>query len=163
MPEAQALMYRPQFIYPVSKEPCYDQRCTYSFDGSNTPALVGNLGAGLSLSKIPLLVDTDAPFFLRGFTIPATALQVRLEDCKENPLSDQGNLTAITNYQYPALYSDTAGAGLVTLDSDDWGMYFPAGGSPLLYVYNPTAAPVDMAALFITLHGIKRYVGRTCA
>ena len=154
--------YRPQFAFPLPDPPCEYQRCTYSFDGSNTPALVGTLGAGLTLSKIPLLMDTDALFLMRGFTVPVTALQFRLEDGNENPLSDSGNATQSTNYELQALYSATDGAGLVALDSDDWGVYLPAGGAMLLYVYNPTAAPVDLGGLFLNLHGVKRYQGANC-
>jgi hypothetical protein len=156
------MAYRPQFAFPVANR-CDEQRCTYSFDGSNTPALVGNLGAGLTLSKIPLLMDTDAPFLMRGFCVPGTSLQFRLEDGNENPLSDSGNSTQSTNYEFPALYSETDGAGLVALDSDDWGISLPAGSAMLLYVYNPTAAPVDLGSLFINLHGVKRYQGARCA
>lgn len=156
------MAYRPQFAYPVANSPCEDQRCSYSFDASNTPALAGTLAAGFSLSKIPLLMDTDAPFYLRGFVVPVTALQFRLEDANDNPLSDQGNSLQGTNFQFPALYSETDGAGIVALDSDDWGMYLPAGGAPLLYVYNPTAAPVSLAGVFINLHGVKRYPGANC-
>ena len=157
------MQYRPQFAYPKAEMPCEDQRCVYSFDGSNTPALVGTLAAGLSLSKIPLLMDTDAPFFLRGIVIPNTSLQIRLEDANDNPLSDQGNSVQSTNYEFPALYSETDGAGIVTLDSDDWGMFLPAGGAPLLYVYNPTAGSINLNTLFINFHGVKRYAGASCA
>lgn len=157
-------MYRPQYVYNVAEAPCVEQTCLYSFDGTNTPALVGTLGAGLSLSRIPLLVDTDAPFFLRALRIPdAGGLQVRLEDAKDNPLSDSGNANAVTNYEFPALYSETDGAGLVPLDSDEWGVYLPAGGAHLLYVYNPTPAPVDLAVVFVTLAGVKRYLGGVCS
>lgn len=155
--------YRPQFAYPPASAPCEDQRFTYSFDGSNTPALVGTLAPGLGLSKIPLLMDTDAPFFLRGIVIPNSLLQIRLEDANDNPLSDQGNLVQTTNYEYPALYGGTDGAGIVALDSDDWGMYLPAGGAPLLYVYNPSGGTVNLSGVFINLHGIKRYAGSNCA
>jgi hypothetical protein len=155
--------YRPQFAFPRAPQPCEDQRCTYSFDGSNTPALVGTLGAGLNLSKIPLLMDTDAPFMLRGLCVPNTALQFRLEDANENPLSDCNNQLQGTNFQFPALYSETDGAGLVTLDGDNWGVHLPAGSAMLLYVFNPTAGDVDLGTLFINLHGVKRYQGASCA
>lgn len=156
-------MYRPQFAYPLPEPPCNDQTVIYGFDGTNTPALVGTLGAGLSLSKIPLLIDTDAPFFLRAFRVPATGLMVRLEDANDNPLSDCENLAQQRNFEFPALFSETDGAGWVALDSDDWGIFLPAGGAPLVYVYNPTAAPINLNTLFINLAGVKRYPGGTCS
>src|SRR5271157_4549305 len=55
-------MYRPQFPYPPTPPSCQDQRCTYSFDGSNTPLLSGTLAAGGQTGRIPLLLDRDADF-----------------------------------------------------------------------------------------------------
>ena len=156
-------MYRPQFPYVQPAAPCVDQRCQYSFDSTNTPALLDNLDTLTALSRIPLILDTDAPFFLRGITISKTDLMVRLEDCNSNPLSDQDNLTAIANYEYPDLYGNTDGAGLVALDSDMWGAFMPAGGAVLLYVYNPTSGSVSMADLVINLHGVKRFQGGGCS
>ena len=155
-------MYRPQFIFEPAAPPCEEQVCRYSFDGTNTPGLVGTLAAGAQLAKIPLLIDTDAPFWLRSIRIVAGGLMVRIEDGSDNPLSDCNNQSAQTNYEFPELYSQTDGAGDVAIDSDDWGIFIPAGGAPALYLYNPTAAPVNLSAVFVNLAGVKRYAGGSC-
>lgn len=160
-------MYRPQFAYPTP-EGCEDQRCHYSFDGSNTPSLVGNLGAGLSTPKIPLLLDSDADFFLRAIQLqPGLGLQIRLEDGDGNPLSDSGNIAVAAgiqkqNYVDPALYGEPDGAGIVALESDEQGVYFRRAGGLSLYVTNPTAAPISLANIVVNLHGVKRYSGEKC-
>jgi hypothetical protein len=147
-------MYRAQFAYPPASDKCQAQRCSYSFDQTNTPALAG-VAAGAVVTKIPLVMDQDAPFFFRGITINATGLLIRLEDCFENPLlSDQ-------TYTAAALWSESDGAGVVALDSDEWGIYCPSGSTLLLYVQNPTAAPV--LNLVVTLHGEKWYMEGACS
>lgn len=159
-------MYRPQFAYSTP-EGCEDQRCHYSFDGSNTPTLRGNLAAGTFLFGIPLPMDNDADFYLRGFQLEPSGLMLRLEDPHDNPLSDSGNLvpaagTQFDNYEHPALYGEPDGAGIVTLESDEWGVFCPRGGRFLLHVFNPTAAPIALATIIVNLHGVKRYSGEKC-
>lgn len=160
-------MYRPQFAYPTPKD-TEDHRCHYSFDGSNTASLVGNLGAGLSTPRIPLLLDSDADFFLRAIQLqPGLGLHIRLEDCFGNPLSDSGNIpmaagTQRDNYADPALYGEPDGAGIVALESDEQGVYCPRAGGLSLYVTNPTAAPINLSNIIVNLHGVKRYSGEKC-
>lgn len=160
-------MYRPQFAYRTPKD-TEDHRCHYSFDGSNTAFLVGNLGAGLSTGRIPLLMDSDADFFLRAIQLqPSLGLQIRLEDCYGNPLSDSGNNPVVAgtqrdNYVNPALYGEPDGAGIVALESDEQGVYCPRNGALNLYVTNPTAAPISLANIVVNLHGVKRYSGEKC-
>ena len=147
-------MYRPQFAYGAPGDRCDGQRCTYSFDGSNTPALV-SVAAGALLTKIPLQMDQDAPFLLRAIQVPNTGLRIRIEDCFDNPLlTDQ----TTTN---PALFAESDGAGVVPMDSDDWGIYCPAGATLLLYVYNPTALAIT--GFVLNLHGEKWYPEGSCS
>ena len=148
------MSYRPQFPYFPAGEGCDDQRCHYSFDGSNTPALV-SVAAGAVLSKIPLLMDQDAPFFWRALQVSATGLLIRIEDCNGNPLLPSD---AVLDSSF---WCETGGAGLVPLESDIWGIFCPAGGGLFLYVSNLTAGAIT--DLVITLHGVKRYSEANCS
>jgi hypothetical protein len=158
-------MYRPQFPY-ATPDKCVDQRCVYSFDQTNTPYLTMTLDPGQNFSRIPLQLDKDADFYLRGIAIPqigAGTLELRLEDPKGHPLSDIENLITEIDYQYAGLYSDPAGAGIVALDSDDFGVFCQAGSRLYLYCYNNGASGVSLTTLVINLHGVKRYSGERCA
>ena len=170
-------MYRPQFVYPDAYgviipakdgKPayfCQDKRCTYSFDYTNTPSLsvVNNNVVNL---KIPLILDQDADFFLRAFQVNYSTVggvgtqlvQVGLLDCFNNQILDPlvaGNPPVL----YPYLWSESATGGIVTLDSDAWGIYCPAGGALGAYVNNQSGAT---ASVIINLHGVKRYRGAQC-
>ena len=121
-------MYRPQFAFQ-SPANCEEQRCVYSFDSTNTPWLTTRLAAGAVISRIPLLLDKDADFFLRGFnTMPlpnavglfGDGLEYRLEDPKGHPLSDMGNTLEESNYEYPELYSEMDGASKSILRLTLW-------------------------------------------
>ena len=108
--------YRPQFAFK-SPSDCEEQRCVYSFDSTNTPVLAGVIAAGDSISRIPLPLDKDADFYLRGICtsdlVPA-GLEIRIEDPRGHPLSDVDNLDDTLNYDFLPLYSATDGAGIVT-------------------------------------------------
>lgn len=147
-------MYRSQFPYLPPAGKCEAQRCTYSFDGSNTPALV-SVAAGAVLTKIPLRMDQDAPFFMKGIQVNPTGLQIRLEDCFDNPLLSDGFVVS------PSLWCQSDGAGVVPVESDEWGIYCPAGSTLLLYVTNPTAGAITN--LVINLHGDKWFAEGTCS
>jgi hypothetical protein len=153
-------MYRPQFVYLPEPANSKDVRCSYSFDGSNTPGLAGMVPPGNAYStEIPLTLDQDADFFLRGISIGETPLLVGLLDPMRNQLVNPllpGNPPTLL----PDLWSSTDGAGIEALESDNWGVFCPAGSSLIAYVQNATAAPV--AAPIINLHGIKRYCGDSC-
>ncbi len=92
---------------------------------------------------------------LRGVQLSTTDLLVRLEDCFENPLLSD------PQFINPALWGAPGGAGLVVAESDNWGIYCPAGGSLLLYVTNSTAAPIT--GFVLTLHGEKWYAEGSCS
>jgi hypothetical protein len=155
-------MYRPQFAFksPVN---CEEQRCAYSFDQTNTPRLASILTPGSEILYIPLELDKDADFYLRGIqTTAQAALEFRLEDPKGNPLCDTGNVLQESNFQYPGVYSQTNGAGIVTLDNaDDYGVFCQAGSRLYLHLFNNGIA--NVGGLVVTLHGIKRYSGERCA
>lgn len=161
--------YRPQFAYPSPKD-CEEQRCVYSFDFTNTPWLATTLAAGNNIQRIPLLLDKDADFYLRGISTPDVGLannlpglEFRLEDSNGHPLSDMENAAVEINYQFAGLYSAMDGAGIVAQDSDDWGVFCPAGSRLYLYLLNPSANDILLTTLVINLHGVKRYSGERCA
>lgn len=166
-------MYRPQFPYKTPSG-CQDQRCVYSFDSTNTPFLALTIAAGQAFSRIPLPLDKDADFYLRGFVVSwvvfptniRTGIEFRLEDPNRHTLSDTDNplpTSGATNYEFPALYSATDGAGIVALDSDDYGVYCQQGSRLYLFVQNNGPSDIDLTALVVNLHGVKRYSGEACA
>ena len=153
-------MYRPQNAYPPAPSDCSDQRFHYAYDQSNCPTLnSGTLAAGAHTGRIPLQMDQDAPFFLLAIQQQASGLQLRLESPYSDPLSDSGNSTEVTNYVYPALYSETDGAALVTLDGE---IFCPRGGVLNLYINNPSAVAINLNTVILTLHGKKRFARESC-
>ena|SRR5256885_721357 len=154
-------MYRPQFPYPVTKPPCEDQRCVFSFDSTNLPKFTGTIAAGAQTGRIPLKLDKDADFYLRGISTQG-AISIRLEDTNGNALSDSENQLQSSNFELPLEYSDPSGAGIVTLESGADGIFGPAGGNFLVYLYNSTAVTIDLTTCVINLHGTKRYPGPGC-
>jgi hypothetical protein len=154
-------MYRPQFAYPLVAPPCQDQRCLYSFDSSNLPVFTGTLAAGAQTGRVPLRLDKDADFYLRGISQRGT-VSIRIEDTDGNPLSDSENATESTNFELPNEYSNVAGAGLVTLESGADGVFGPGGGNYVVYLYNATAGTIDLTTCVLNLHGVKRYPKTGC-
>jgi hypothetical protein len=155
-------MYRPQFPYPAPKAPCNDQPCVYSFDFTNLPVFLGTLASGARTGRVPLRLDKDADFYLRAIRSQGL-ISFRLEDTDGNPLSDSENAIQSSNYEFPQLYSDPAGAGVVALDSGADGVFGPAGGNYVVYLFNATASPIDLTTCCLNLFGIKRYAGEGCA
>jgi hypothetical protein len=158
-------MYRPQFAFKSTVD-CEEQRCVYSFDSTNTPWLATTIAAGDNIQRIPLELDKDADFYLRGIqtTPDAAGLEFRVEDPKGHPLSDTENALQEQNYQYPALYSEMDGAGMVPLDNaDDYGVFCQQGSRLYLYLFNNGPAPILLTSFILTLHGVKRYSGDRCA
>ncbi|HXU79233.1 MAG TPA: hypothetical protein VN794_21825 [Methylomirabilota bacterium] len=159
-------MYRPQFIFAPAPAPCEDQRCTYSFDAVNLPVFTGTLAAGQQTGRVPLRLDKDADFYLRGIS-QFGAVSVRLEDCEGNAISDSENALQAGNFMLPAEYGLTGGAGLVPLEGGsarggEDGLFAPAGGNFVVYLFNNTAADIDLTDCAISLHGIKRFPGASC-
>lgn len=153
-------MYRPQFVYLDSPPNTKDVRTSYSFDQSNVAAFQGTIAAGNAFSTpIALPLDQDADFFLRAVQIQATQLLVGLADLNNHPLIDPAQ-SGFPGMLIPDFWSSTDGAGIVAMESDNWGLFCPAGSSLLAYVQNSTAGP--LSGPVITLHGIKRYCGDRC-
>jgi hypothetical protein len=154
-------MFRPQFPYPLPPAPCQDQKTQYSFDSTSLPALSGNLAAGAQTGRIPLGIDADAVFYLRGIKSQG-ALSFRLEDPNGNGLSDSDNTTQRTNFEVPAEYGNTGGAGIVALETGADGLFVPAGGNVILYLFNGTSGAIALSTVAINLHGVKRYPDSGC-
>lgn len=152
-------MYRPQFAYPLAAPPCETVPCQYSFDATNTPVMAGTLAAAAQTSRIPLSLDLEADFYLRGIEIQGAA-SVRLVDPDGNPLSDADNADQLANFMLPIEYGDTNGAGLAVLDSGAGGVFANGGGNFLLYLYNGTGSSIDLKTCAINLYGVKVYKGR---
>ena len=83
-------MYRPQF--PNSVPPGYqDKEFVHYFDQTNTPQLNNalSLAAGATLLQIPLQLQGDAPFTLRGIVVNGPGnFALRFKDPYGNYLSD---------------------------------------------------------------------------
>lgn len=154
-------MYRPQFAFDNPPAPCSDQRAVYSFDATNLPVFQGTLAAGSQTGRIPLRLDKDADFYLRAISSQG-AVSIRIEDTDGNPLSDSENASQTQNFMLPKEYSGTAGAGLVALESGAGGVFSPAGGNFLVYLYNATAVTIDLTTCALSLHGVKRYRQGAC-
>jgi len=150
-------MYRPQFAYPPPPTGCREQNCMYSFDATNTPSFASIAANDPGTNKIPLQLDQDADFIIRAVRITPSSLRVVLEDCFLHALVDQNPQNQCLN---PKFWAQTEGAGFVPLESDNWGIWCPAGGILIAYVQNPTGAPIT--GLAINLVGEKRYSGARC-
>lgn len=154
-------MYRPQFAFPLAPGSCEDQPCLYSFDASNLPVFRGTLAAGAQTGRVPLRLDKDADFYMRAIS-QTGAVSIRIEDTDGNPLSDSENAVNSSNFELPKEYSHTAGAGLVALESGAGGVYGPAGGNYVVYLYNATAGAIDLTTCALQLAGVKRYQAGAC-
>ena len=155
-------MYRPQSPYSLPPAPCRDQTCQYSFDSTNLPALGGTLVAGARTGRIPLKMDKDAGFYLRGLSTHGS-ISLRLEDPSRNALSDSENSTESSNYEISSEYSLESGAGFATLESGGDGVYAPQGSTFVVYLYNSTAGTLNLNTVVINLFGVKRYANEECA
>jgi len=82
------MSYRPQFAYPDPPNGWAEEDFIYYFDQANTPALAG-LTNNNPVLRIPLQLQTDAPFKLRGIQVSGNLgnLYIRLWDTNDNPLS----------------------------------------------------------------------------
>jgi|FreactTroBogLake_1042271.scaffolds.fasta_scaffold47629_2 hypothetical protein len=80
--------YRPQYAYPDPPDGQAEEDFVYYFDQTNTPALAG-LTNNNPVLRIPLQLQADAPFILRGIQVSGNLgnVLVRLWDANDNPLS----------------------------------------------------------------------------
>lgn len=82
-------MYRPQFTYPTPSE-FDDKDFVAYFDQTNTTQLNAalSLAAGATIIGIPLVLQSDAPFFWRGIKINGPSnFGVRFRDPYGNYMS----------------------------------------------------------------------------
>jgi hypothetical protein len=160
-------MYRPQFAYatPVG---CIDKDFVYLFDSTNTPMLATSI-SGRRIEYIPLPMEQDAPFYLRGVKVGAIRhttggapvsydfpdFAVKLRDCFANDLSD-GFIQA-TEYgfaQNPLNFNGSLLTGPpVPLEPE---IYCPPGGIMWAFLLAPVLGADTYLASF-ALHGIKRF------
>lgn len=151
-------MYRPQFAFPKASN-CQEQRCIYCFDSSNTPSMAGTLAAGITTSRIPLPLDRDADYLVRAIQISPSLLQFGLEDPGYHPLVHPTS-SGLPPVVASALWSQCDGGPLVTLESDNWGIYCRRGAVLIAYFSNPTTGALAFPT--INIHGIKRFTGAKC-
>jgi hypothetical protein len=152
-------MYRPEFAYLPAPPNTLDQACLYSWDGSNTPSFVSPIPNGALIQKIPLRFDQDSDFFIRGLEIIGNGLLVGLEDTNGAPLV-QPLAPGLDPTMLAPLWAETDLAGETAVESDNWGIYCPAGSALYAYVQNATGNQQN--GPIITVYGVKRYLGVPC-
>lgn len=84
------MIYRPQFPYPTP-DGFQDEEFEYYFDSSILPALnTASLAIGQIVFNVPLVLQTDAPFFWRGLIVdnPGAGLAIRFRGPDGTYLSD---------------------------------------------------------------------------
>ena len=159
------MSYRPQFAY-ASIPDCDEQRCTYSFDPSNLPAIVGvTLAAGAQTGRIPLKFDLDADFYVRAIAASYAGLGIRIEGSGAgDPWSDNENDTSLfpsANFVQLSEYSSggpfISRFGPCNMESGLRGIFIPGGGTLSLFLFNYTSAGQTLAYFRLLLHGVKAY------
>jgi hypothetical protein len=147
-------VYRPQLAF--SCPPHFeDVAFHYTFDGTNTKLLNGNLAAGANIMNIPLVMQPDAPFLLRVIKVQGTAgkgseLDIWFKDPFGNELSDA--TVAINNYAAPG-GGQVIGTQPVVFEP---GIRCPIGTVFWIYeIQNRTSGSVALPK--ITFQGYKRF------
>lgn len=149
------MIYRPQFVYPTPRG-YRDEQFHYTFDQSNTPALnTGNLAAGLFVFNIPLNLQADAPFFLRGWSISGANVS---DPQISGRLREPGGVYLSDDFIPFDLYARPLQAAIVGNLNVVWepGIECPAGGTFLLDLKNQTNGAVNLNLVRISLEGVKR-------
>lgn len=156
-------MYRPQFPYPIP-DGCRDEDFVYYFDGSNVPLLNQSV-SGLSVPNIPLILEQDADFYWRGFSVgmyttgagPVEVqpnVAVKFQDCYQNNLSE--GLIPATQYAFPqnpvTFYNGMYNGPFVPLEPE---IFCPRGGVILFFMQAPTLA--SPSYVMVSLFGVKRF------
>ena len=93
------MAYRPQFAYPPPEPGFVEEEFCYFFDSTNVPDLASPLPPGGQVLRIPLQLEPDAPFFLRGIQISGNQgpLGIRFTDPWGNELAE-GSIEADRGY-----------------------------------------------------------------
>lgn len=84
------MSYRPQFPFSVPPD-TQDKDFVHYFDQTNTPQLNNalSLAVGATILQIPLQLEGDAPFTIRGIKVNGPAnFAIRIKDSFGNYLSD---------------------------------------------------------------------------
>ena len=143
--------YRPQYAYPTPKG-FRDEQFHYSFDGFNTPLLNQNVAANSTIANIPLVLQTDAPFLMRGIKVSPqvkSQLLIQFKDPWGNYLS--------TGLLPIALYASPPGGSYVGYPPliFEPEIKCPIGGVWWVWLQNGTNGA--LAAPEISFYGVKRY------
>ena len=147
-------MFRPQF--PYSTEPQFDDGdFDHYFDYQTVPLLNNTaLAASGIIQNIPLVLQSDWPFFLRGIQVKGIngadpVVSVQFKDPYNNNLSDDYmplDLTVAPDAT--ALYFLS-----ITVEPE---IRCPRGGVFWVSVRNQTSGNADLTKVRITLSGVKR-------
>lgn len=147
-------MYRPQF--PFTPEPGVDDGdFDHYFDYLTVPLLNNTaLAASGIIQNIPLTLQSDWPFNIRGIQVKAVnagdpVVEVQFKDCFGNYLSD--------DYVPLDLAYAPDGAGLyftnIVFEPE---IRCPQGGVILMNLKNQTSGNADLTKVRINLSGMKR-------
>jgi hypothetical protein len=156
-------MYRPQFVYSPTPPQFEDIDFEHYFDSFTVPRLNQTVAAGTLILNIPLVLQSDWPFFLRGIQVkgingadPVVAVQI--QDPYGNYLSD--DFVPLDLYVTPDF------TGLYFLDIPvEPEIRCPQGSTFTLNVKNQTSGNADLTKVRVTLSGVKRRLakGAKCA
>lgn len=172
-------MYRPQFAYARSSPEFDDFDFNHYFDFTNVPFLNNTaMPAGALLQNIPLQLQTDFPFYLRGLQVkggPGTAqpanVSVRLKDPFSRDLSNDFLPLGLYITPSGAVSATTAVIPVTAFRNNPLTVVFepevrcPAGSIWWLSIQNPTATTQDLTQVRILFSGVKRRLngGGGCA
>ena len=141
--------YGCQFAQPGPVAGLYDQDFEHDFDAITTPAFGSTVAAGASLRDIPLVLETDAEFVVRGIRIFTTATVFL-----DFQLKEPGGKFAHSFLSGGLAVAPVGALAFNTIPIEP-EIVCPKGGVWMLYVANPTATPVVLG-LGVTFFGVKR-------
>lgn len=161
--------YRPQFVPRSTPKGFHDVDFVHFYDANTTPVLGMTIGAGAEKMDIPLYLENDADFILRGIRVllvvtseeaGAVAARVQFrEPAGGRFLSSQPPaLPPVLSQSYlgQGLNVTPTGAFEFPMVPMDPEIVCPAGSAFLAYLYNPLAV-AGMVSGFIAFFGVKRY------
>ena len=148
-------MYRPQFVYSATPPQFEDTDFDHYFDYNTVPALnTTTFASGGILVDVPLVLMSDAPFFIRGIQVKAV---------------NAGDPVVQTQFKdpYGNLLSDDFVALDLTFAPDGTAIYFcnivfepelpcPPGSSVRMSVKNQTSGTANLQNVRVLLSGVKR-------
>ena len=159
--------YRPQFVPPPTPKGFHDVDFVAYFDAVSTPFLGTIMQAGAEQLDVPLQLENDADFVLRGIRVvlflttergaPAVP-QVQFKAPDGSPLSSKFPAfppLLLQSYTAGGLIVAPAGAFEFPTVPIDPEVLCPAGSAFLMNVYNPGI--LAQLGGFIAFFGVKRY------